>query len=172
MRTKPIESFLEIRKNIFHLTIVASIIALGVNLLAYSYIDYAAGWISLISATGLLLVFLGFMFFADTLLRKRASSELITGAILFSQKTQSVIEIPGYKFSLDLKEALNAIFLENKGLRHLWEKEIVSSGSAECGAIEMVRFQDENIHYFYPTELIEKERNENGVTSPRSLEHL
>ncbi len=115
-----ISKALESRGQIFEIAVVATVIALGTNLVAARLDGYfgktAVIWM------GILLIGLGLIYFLISLLKKTEFKKEFEGVILLTGETKSVTEIHGYPLSESLEECLKAAFLENDALRVSWEQ--------------------------------------------------
>jgi hypothetical protein len=111
------------RRNLFQIVVVASMIAVGVNLLSTWISGRFASLAWLQWFVGGLLIFLGFLFFVQFLIQEKAFRKEMDGLVLLDHSTKALVEIEGYDLSERLDSTLRAAFLENAALRASWESE-------------------------------------------------
>lgn len=119
-----IKRALDSRRIIFQGAIVASLIALGINLTSSWVVSYFIDFPNLVLLVGCLFVVIGFLYFVQVLLSSRHQTMHVDGVIFFDQKDKCVIGVEEYEFSESLDKALRAAFLENEALKSAWEKEM------------------------------------------------
>ena len=112
------------RRKVFQVVIIASLIALGVNLLsAWITSGYFGSFVWLQWVAGSLLILLGFLFFVRFLLQEKEIQKEIDGVVLLDHSAKTLVEIDDYDLSVRLHDAFRSAFLENAALRASWESE-------------------------------------------------
>lgn len=111
------------REELVHIIIIAAILALGINLLAsflfslFSEKSNGPLWSSVV-----LIVFaLSYLFII--VLRARYAFYKFESVIPFDGSKKQVIVIPGYELTKNIRQALDAAFLENEALELAWKSE-------------------------------------------------
>ena len=120
--TKAITETLQLRKYIVELFITAAVLSLGVNLVSSYLTDkqltQPLDWLII----GLILVFLTLVTFLVGIWNSRRRKILIDAIISFDVETNRLLKIPGYRFSTELCNTVNAAFAENENLKRLWSE--------------------------------------------------
>lgn len=129
--TSLIERALKSRRVIFQGAIIATLIAMGVNLISSWLVDYFKEYSALVLLSGALFVLIGFLYFIQQLLTERHQSLTIDGVILLNGKIKAVVGADDYGFSERLAKTLNAVFIENEALKLAWEREMFPDSSTQ-----------------------------------------
>jgi hypothetical protein len=114
--TTLIERALQSRRVIFQGAIVATVIALGVNLLAAWLTRHFESNESLVLMVGALCVVIGYLYFIRHPMSERHKNLDIDGVILLDPAGKGIVPASEYEFSEKLEKTLRAAFVENEAL--------------------------------------------------------
>lgn len=122
--TSLIDRVLQSRRAIFQGAVIATLIALGINLISSWIADYFKEYSTLLLVTGALFVLIGFLYFSRQLLTERHQSLAIEGVIFLDTEEKRAVSADEYSFSELLGKTLTAAFVENQALKIAWEREM------------------------------------------------
>ncbi|MDP4270243.1 MAG: hypothetical protein Q8909_08960 [Bacteroidota bacterium] len=114
--------FLKERKTVIQIIIVSIVLSLGVRFIGQglSEILKFSGIENILF--GLVFLILAGLFFCYSLLEQRVKYFSISGFIIHDETINELVRIPNYDFAIKLNKYLNSGFLENKGLKKIWDK--------------------------------------------------
>lgn len=160
-----IERALQSRRVIFQGAIIATLVALGVNLISSWLAEYFKEHQPLILFVGALFILIGFLYFIQHLLAERHQSLDIDSVILLDPKKKCVVPANEYGFSETLEQTLSAAFVENEALKQAWEREMFperKEGEGPSPDVAETKPNDDGVGYF---SIVKMEVSEDEATA-------
>lgn len=124
-----ISEALDKRNEFFQIVAIAAILALGINLLAYSLSELLGVSHTTPLVVGGVLTFVVILYLLILRFRARGAINIFDGLVLIDRETNEIIPIPQYGLSEQLSVALKAAFVENEALHETWRNQpLVAKG--------------------------------------------
>jgi hypothetical protein len=122
---KFIKEFLNSRRSVIEIFIVAILITLGINLITSASFEIFTfeNKDKVFFYTGITIVIISIPYFVLKILWKTSITKEFTGFIIIDKKTKMPVECDGYNYSEELRRIFEAGFAENKALEHIWTNE-------------------------------------------------
>lgn len=119
---KFIKEFLNSRRSVIEIFIVAILITLGINLITSASFEIFTfeNKDKVFFYTGVTIVIISIFYFVLKILWKTSITKEFTGFIIIDKETKMPVECDGYDYSEELRRSFDAGFAENKALEHIW----------------------------------------------------
>lgn len=128
MKKKKIADLLAFKANLFEILIIAVLVALGVNILAYGLIGYLNFSFFQSATIGFLLVILGALVFLRNAHPINSGMYSYKGLVCLEEDTNDLLAIEGYDFTEEVSRYIKALCAENKAFLKIWSDEPIGSG--------------------------------------------
>jgi len=117
------------RNEFLRIVAIAAILALGINLLAYSLSEVLDVSHTTMAIVGIFLTCVAILYLLILLFRTRRAINTFVGLVAIDKETNEIIRIPRYELSQRLFRALEGAFVENKALHETWKNQPLVAGS-------------------------------------------
>lgn len=119
-----ISKTLQSRRTLLHAAIVATVIALGVNLLASWVVSNPLERSRYVLLLGCILIFVGISYLVVEVFKSRFQRTEFSAVLTLDPRTKMLVPVKCYSISEDIAEDLEAVFLENAALKVSWQREM------------------------------------------------
>ena len=137
-KLKLVKPFLESRKNLVEIFIIAVVTTFGLNLITsslYESLSFKDREVYLMWI-GIVMVIIGMLYLLSRLFLKTKINSSIEGFLLFDEKTKLPIDCDGYEYLEAFHKYFRASFSENKAMKHIWKTEPFGSEEKDALIIE------------------------------------
>ncbi|WP_156398743.1 hypothetical protein [Methylobacterium sp. Leaf469] len=128
-----VASATDVRRNVSETILISIVIAVGVNLLTSADIStYRGAFLVIFSVSAIVY---GIFVIAKRAVPRVNKIYKILGTLIISDKTDKIVIIPRYRFTSDLADSMEGLFLENGAYKALWNRsEIIDVNTYETQA--------------------------------------
>lgn len=124
------------RNEFLRIVAIAAILALGINLLAYSLSEILDVSHTVMAIVGIVLTCVAILYLLILLFRTRRAINSFVSLVPIDKETNEVIRIPRYELSEQLFRALKGAFVENKALHETWRNQpLVAKSPIPCYSV-------------------------------------
>jgi hypothetical protein len=168
------------RTDLIKLLLAACILAMGTSLIANFLTNYFKNsmFVTLLLGGGLILLIA--IYFFCIIIREAEKEIEIKGLIAIEKKNNKVRPILRYKFSENLSDTMDAVFLENEALKSNWEEDFKKQETEKKSQSkveqptenENLKEKKEDTGYFAIVRLIEDIKDKEKKKSDKILEEI